>query len=330
MVLNKRMDWIDSIKGFGAILVILGHLNPMAPIECYIYSFHMPLFFFLSGILKSRQKNFVPFLQKKAKSLLIPFVIWNLVSVLYRLIIHIPIKSVIIETFFLQGKMPHNTPIWFLLTLFMCEVTYHWFYLHRIPNWLIVTFAAAISPFVSELSQLPFTIYILPISILFYTLGVMFSNIILQDNKLINIKRCISPILLVFSILFGVVLNDRISMANGYYHNFLYFYIASISGILFWTMLFKAFSKIKLLAKIGKQSLFLMCFQYMFFSVIDIFSKKLFSYSVWYEVNTMKAIIATIGTLLIAYLIIWIADTLGKRFPIISRIALLFGIRPLS
>lgn len=255
---------------------------------------------------------------------------WNLVSALYRLLFHIPVKSVIIESLFLQGKMPHNTPIWFLLTLYICEVVYHWLYLHRVPNWMVVIFCAAISPFVSELSQLPFTIYLVPISMLFYTLGAMFRNIILQDNKLTNIKRCIIAILLIFSILFGVLLNDRISMANGYYHNFLYFYIASISGILFWTMVFKELPESKLLMKIGKQSLFLMCFQYMFFTVIDFVSSRFFSYSVWYEISTLKAMLATIGTLLTAYLVIWIADRLGKRFPVISRIALLFGIRPLS
>ncbi|WP_368384475.1 acyltransferase family protein [Polaribacter sp. AHE13PA] len=41
---QKRINWIDQIKGFGIILVVIGHNFPL--IENYIYSFHMPLFFF--------------------------------------------------------------------------------------------------------------------------------------------------------------------------------------------------------------------------------------------------------------------------------------------
>ena len=38
-------------KSFGIFLVFLGHLlHPNTQIGMYIYSFHMPLFFFISGM----------------------------------------------------------------------------------------------------------------------------------------------------------------------------------------------------------------------------------------------------------------------------------------
>jgi acyltransferase len=48
-----RFDFIDNMKGIGILLVILGHLNFfMDPFFVdIIYSFHMPLFFFVSGFL---------------------------------------------------------------------------------------------------------------------------------------------------------------------------------------------------------------------------------------------------------------------------------------
>ena len=43
-----RSNFIDIVKGIGIFLVVLGHQNTILTQE--IYSFHMPLFFFLSGI----------------------------------------------------------------------------------------------------------------------------------------------------------------------------------------------------------------------------------------------------------------------------------------
>lgn len=46
---KSRVEWIDILRGFAILLVILGHNNP--PFMAYIYGFHMPLFFILSGYL---------------------------------------------------------------------------------------------------------------------------------------------------------------------------------------------------------------------------------------------------------------------------------------
>jgi uncharacterized membrane protein YcfT len=41
---GTRIDWIDIAKGYGILLVILGHLD-VGKIGTWIYTFHMPLFF---------------------------------------------------------------------------------------------------------------------------------------------------------------------------------------------------------------------------------------------------------------------------------------------
>ncbi|MBR6159983.1 MAG: acyltransferase family protein, partial [Lachnospiraceae bacterium] len=57
---KKRLDHLDMAKGFGMILVLIGHLQGdsiftfspyIRPLCTYIFSFHMPLFFIISGIL---------------------------------------------------------------------------------------------------------------------------------------------------------------------------------------------------------------------------------------------------------------------------------------
>lgn len=60
---RRRETWLDGLKGFGCLLVILGHVlsgyldagtfpgfyGPLYSLRSWIYSFHMPLFFLLSG-----------------------------------------------------------------------------------------------------------------------------------------------------------------------------------------------------------------------------------------------------------------------------------------
>ena len=71
IALGKRIEWIDTAKGIGLILVILGHLH-IPFMTTWIYLFHMPLFFFLSGLVYSGGKyTWKQYLIKKAKSLLV-------------------------------------------------------------------------------------------------------------------------------------------------------------------------------------------------------------------------------------------------------------------
>ena len=50
----QRMTYLDCAKGVAIILVVLGHIDMgNNPLNNWIYSFHMPLFFVLSGMLMS-------------------------------------------------------------------------------------------------------------------------------------------------------------------------------------------------------------------------------------------------------------------------------------
>lgn len=55
--MNQRIKWIDFVKGFLILTVMLGYtLGCPNIIKVYIYSFHMPLFFILSGYTLSIEK----------------------------------------------------------------------------------------------------------------------------------------------------------------------------------------------------------------------------------------------------------------------------------
>lgn len=85
----ERKTYIDIAKGLAIMLVVVGHLvqNNLTGTTArflfdFVYSFHMPLFMFLSGYVASLtvERNLNEgrnFLAKKARTLLIPFISWG-------------------------------------------------------------------------------------------------------------------------------------------------------------------------------------------------------------------------------------------------------------
>lgn len=82
MVNNERLQWIDTAKGWGILLVIYGHL-PYIPtgMDQWIYSFHMPLFVVLAGLVwKFKAEPIKLTLKKELKALMVPFVFFFALS----------------------------------------------------------------------------------------------------------------------------------------------------------------------------------------------------------------------------------------------------------
>ena len=75
--MNNRILHIDVAKGIGILLVVLGHnwivLRERGELFTLIYSFHVPLFFLLSGIFFNPAKPFHATLIEKADSILKPY-----------------------------------------------------------------------------------------------------------------------------------------------------------------------------------------------------------------------------------------------------------------
>ncbi len=98
--LPGRESWIDVAKGWGILLVVLGHalrglqnveLLPASgwshALDAWIYSFHMPLFFLLSGFFmeKAVQRPWDRALKDRAKTLLWPYLLWSVLQTLVQI-----------------------------------------------------------------------------------------------------------------------------------------------------------------------------------------------------------------------------------------------------
>lgn len=88
-----RVAWVDYAKGVGIALVVLGHvlrgLDPPAVIDlaapgpafadAWIYAFHMPLFFFVSGLFLADRvrRGATGFLLTVAATIVYPYLVWS-------------------------------------------------------------------------------------------------------------------------------------------------------------------------------------------------------------------------------------------------------------
>lgn len=78
MSTEGRLTAFDIAKGIGIILVILGH-SGITGVR-YIYSFHMPLFFIISGYFLSERGTTKDYILKKTKQLMLPYAYGCLLS----------------------------------------------------------------------------------------------------------------------------------------------------------------------------------------------------------------------------------------------------------
>ncbi len=135
---RERITFLDLYRAFGIILMIMGHVKFGTAFDKWIHAFHMPMFFFVSGWFFKGSKNISNQISRKARSLLLPYLVFEIVLWLasmpfiaeYRTpqtalyvftenTYKIPIEN---GTF---GISPIPGALWFLTALFFIEVIYN-------------------------------------------------------------------------------------------------------------------------------------------------------------------------------------------------------------
>jgi len=120
-----RYEQLDIAKGIGIVLVVIAHNSILRPFETFILPFHMPLFFFIAGVLVKESDSLKEFLYKKYNSLLLPyfFTITIVVILKFFLVINHADISFLIKNFvaslYSTGKTLAWPHLWFLTNLFI-------------------------------------------------------------------------------------------------------------------------------------------------------------------------------------------------------------------
>ena len=114
------MDWAKTIA---ISLVVFGHI--LMPFSKWIFGFHMPFFFMLSGFLQ-KKRTVRDEAVNSAKSLLLPYVIYNFLLLIYSLCTGEYTSGY--PLYMLLGLQWNLSmacrPMWFLLSLFIMRMTY--------------------------------------------------------------------------------------------------------------------------------------------------------------------------------------------------------------
>lgn len=159
---GERYDYIDIAKGLGILMVVWAHIMITGWTHQFIYAFHMPLFFLLSGMLFQKEKypSLCSFVARRAKRLLVPYLVYSVVTwaiwAVFRYMRHDEVDSYLmplLQTFIAQGSgayMVHNSALWFVPCLFLVEILY--FVICRLGNWwgLLICLMCAVLSFSLE------------------------------------------------------------------------------------------------------------------------------------------------------------------------------------
>lgn len=272
---KKRDNSIDIAKGIGIFLMVVGHTTSNKIILQWIYSFHMPLFFFLSGVFHLQGKSYKEFLEKKVKTLLVPYFFFSIVLFLFFLLVsknigfsveeNLSIKENFIGIFLANdmkgiSQMSWGGQLWFLPALFLIENIYYFFckFKGKIRIVLVIC-CLIINLILNEFINIniPWSWLTVLIAINFYAFGHLFKDYILLKNKLKNVYLII---FLGLNLLTGYY-NDKIDMYSNAYGNIFLFLISSYFGIIFLIFFIKNFiKKLKIFEYIGKNSLVILAF----------------------------------------------------------------------
>lgn len=114
----ERLDYIDKAKGLLIMLAVVGHIWQAGVVHNFIYAFHMPAFFVISGMLmrhtKSYEKTYSRFLIGRLYSFGVPFLFFEILGILTDILRHgvtLNIKGYVFNTISLPatGRKPVHT-----------------------------------------------------------------------------------------------------------------------------------------------------------------------------------------------------------------------------
>lgn len=133
--MNNRYNWADTAKAIGMVLVVYGHTarglqsaglgidhDTFALVDSLLYSFHMPLFFFISGFFLPEsldKKGPADFMRGKVDSIVYPYVLWSLLQGSIEAVLSKYTNGAISFIDVLSLAWAPRAQFWFLYALFL-------------------------------------------------------------------------------------------------------------------------------------------------------------------------------------------------------------------
>ena len=193
--MQNRDITLDIAKGLGIILVVVGHcINDKTIPGIFVYAFHMPLFFFISGVCfnADRYKEFLPFLYKRVRQLLVPAIVFSVVLT--------ALSSLLMQNAGFLWKdllwQGFPVPIWFLGVLFVTEILYWLIYKIARGRTRTIIISAVLSLSIALVTSAhglchPYSLFASFGALFFYAVGHILRPFVLKDSHRYSVKALI-------------------------------------------------------------------------------------------------------------------------------------------
>lgn len=261
---NKREIWADIARGIGVILVILGHTSQLPSIFIeWIYSFHMPLFFWISGYFFRGTPNIAVYVKKKAKALLRPYILYSLVFLGINYFI-LREDGNLISNEIIGGLSGQGTDgiLWFFLALFWTEILFV-FLRKNLQKALPIAIIGCVVCATIFSGETNYQSGVMKIPSAMFAIGFYYCGYVTQRYNFINwVKRVPLLVYLAFHLVLLVIFHPGLSLNTASTSNLLIAYMIAVIGIcgvvkftdIFWSKWSVHIGRI--LAYIGKNSLY--------------------------------------------------------------------------
>ena len=234
---NRNID-IDVMKGIGILLVVIGHMVWPFSTNQLIYSFHMPLFVCLSGVV------FNPFkLYKNIINILYLYFLWGFIIILLYTLLY----THSIQNFFEQllhlflgasanaFVIEHSAAFWYLTCILIIEIIFC--LANRTIHPIIVSVLSTIIGLVlfkmKEQITIPYNIDVAFFLYPFFSLGNLYGNKILQFFLKYKFDSRLLILAAILSFMFINIPNGYINIYRGKYgNNVILYYLQGVFGTL--------------------------------------------------------------------------------------------------
>lgn len=179
----SRSGAIDFLRVLGIVAVVMGHVGAWSGpfIRESVYTWHVPLFFFLSGYLWSEGRSLMSEVRKRAKTLLTPYAIWLVLVGLWwlsgmKVVEGAAIKRLIFGGSYIGGPL---AAFWFVTALFVAVIVLRG--LQRLPVWaqwaLALAAVAVVSLESKAVAQIPLSVGVGCACVIFVLAGRAFKRV---------------------------------------------------------------------------------------------------------------------------------------------------------
>lgn len=319
----NRTIYIDNAKGMGLLFIMFGHTANLPNLFYnYAFSFHVPLFFFISGALLSNKLSNGKLSLKiriLVMKLVVPFLFFFSVSYLlwvFRRVIGVNINNEDVAilsplTNLILGNSSLtivNSTLWYFICVFNIFILYFIIdyifkceYFNLFISFILIFFVLNISDYES----LNFYIGLSIISLPFFCLG--------RFEQIISLKRNARPFIFYLLLLFYsclVILNGKVDMAKYQFGDFLYlFYLNAFVGIyivLYISENIKIKAFVSFFNWMSKNSIVIFPMHILIFSILKFFLVSFFGYDILLQGGFLISFVYISLTLILIYFILMV------------------------